>query len=937
MIQKNRNPKMILTKFNKKFFVLYHKLYKFIIICGMIKSDNYNKGGIKMGFRYGKIFSIVGLSILIYAQPIFAQPKTIQYGVELGYPPFKYEQNGQLEGFELDLSALIFYDNRYDVQYSYEPWEKVYEGVKDGMLDTCGMTVILKERQEDVLFTDPVYQSGVAIYTNKSFPRVSMDSLQQYRIAVGKEHFTEELLNDELGVHKYFVYKTIEGALEALKKGEVDILFENQQVVNYLLSKEDLKGSIIPQHMNLFPVEVAYAVSKDNPQLVEYMNRRIKHLKRKGLYEELYQKYFYTHSQYYQQALQVKIIITIGIIALIVIGIFVIQRMNIKYLNHKVKEEQSFLGKILDHAGILIIVWDFERTIIRINKFTEKITGFMEKEVVGNKLEGFFVRKEDKAAVQKLIHQLKDNASVVTQERKAVTRKKEELDILWNNSVVCDKNGKPIYIISMGVDITEQKRNQSDLQRSYQELEETYEELAAAEEELKHQFHQLQDKQKTIEWMAFHDSLTGLPNRAYFEKKAEKTIEKSKEEKLMCGFIVLDLDNFKTINDIYGHSTGDGLLKQIGQWFAENFDKEILIARFGGDEFVLLVPYLRNKEEIYPAIDDIIKKVNEPWEVEGKVLYNTMSIGAAFYPDDGENMPQLFKRADAAMYKAKEQGKNKYMFYEPAIHEVFLNKLELETDLRAAVALGEFEIYYQPQYNLHTGEIIGAEALLRWIHPIKGMISPADFIPVAEETGLILEIDRWVMVHTCEQISEWKEEEWFSGSIAVNLSSQFVQNQNLPDIIEGYLEEYALEPQFLQIEITETIAMRNIEVAIMNLQKIQKMGVKVALDDFGTGFSSLNYLMRLPIDIIKIDKSFVHDITAYKQEAAIAETLILLAHKIHLKVLAEGIETKEQYNFMMNKKCDMVQGFLFSKPVPRADFEELLKGERRGKKEKPVR
>jgi diguanylate cyclase (GGDEF)-like protein len=387
----------------------------------------------------------------------------------------------------------------------------------------------------------------------------------------------------------------------------------------------------------------------------------------------------------------------------------------------------------------------------------------------------------------------------------------------------------------------------------------------------------------------------------------------------------MDLDNFKTVNDTLGHMAGNELLKIIGDLMRNDMKDFESVARIGGDEFVFLLSSVNSMEKISDFAKEIMKLVKKPLIISNKEFHLTASIGIALYPDDGKDFNTLMKNADIAMYNAKGQGKNRYEFFTKEMNSGLMEKLELEESLRLAIKNNEFKVLYQPQINIETGKIDGMEALVRWIHPQKSIISPIKFIPLAEATGLIIAIGNIVLHEACMQNKLWQQAGYTPLRVAVNLSAKQFEQENLVEIIKKVLEDTGLEPKWLEIEITESILMKNLDFSIGVLNNLRNMGIHVSLDDFGTGYSSLNYLKRLPINTLKIDKSFVDNITIDPKDEIIARAIIELAHKMGLKIVAEGVEFAQQFNFLKEHKCDKVQGFLFSKPVPSEEFEQLLR------------
>ncbi|MFV2047946.1 EAL and GGDEF domain-containing protein [Metabacillus sp. YM-086] len=424
-----------------------------------------------------------------------------------------------------------------------------------------------------------------------------------------------------------------------------------------------------------------------------------------------------------------------------------------------------------------------------------------------------------------------------------------------------------------------------------------------------------------IHQMAYYDSLTGLPNRNMFKDHLNEHLSQVNDN--MLAVLFLDLDRFKIINDTKGHSTGDLLLQKAAKRLLEAVGNQGMVSRQGGDEFIILLEST-SYEEIEEVAQGIIQAFSQPFDLNGDEFFVTPSVGISLYPVDGEDQETLIKNADTAMYLAKERGKNNYQYYNSTLQNVSTRKMELEVGLRKALANEHFEVFYQPQYRLDTREVCGVEALLRWKHPKLGMISPADFIPLAEETGLIVPIGRWVLRKVCEQHKLWKDAGLGAVPVAVNVSVRQIQDLGFVDDVKQALRDFKLDPADLELEITESI-MQNIEFSRIVLNKLKELGVKIAIDDFGKGYSSLSYLKYLPIDKIKIDKSFVDDILDSTLNGSIAKAIIEMSHTMNFSVIAEGIEEEVQLAFLLNNFCELGQGYLLSKPLDVKGVTELMK------------
>jgi len=424
--------------------------------------------------------------------------------------------------------------------------------------------------------------------------------------------------------------------------------------------------------------------------------------------------------------------------------------------------------------------------------------------------------------------------------------------------------------------------------------------------------------------MAYYDSLTGLSNRILFNDRLGLALAQARRTKEMLAVLYIDLDNFKAINDTLGHAVGDRLLQLVGRRLKDCLRDGDTIARLGGDEFVVLLPQIRCAEDATVVATKLLESFGLPFDLDNNELFITTSIGISLYPYDGDDTETMLKNADTALYRAKEHGKNNYQLYTSAMNAKAFERLALENSMRRALDREEFVVYYQPQVNLATGQIVGMEALLRWQHPDLGLVYPSEFIGLAEETGLIISIGDFALRTACKQNKAWQDAGHPPVRIAVNLSAKQFYQQNLDDTIAQALDDTNLHPKFLELEITESVVMKDTTSVSASLYKLKDMGIQVTIDDFGTGYSSLSYLKRFPIDGLKIDRVFIRNLTTDPNDAAIAKAIIAMAKSLNLRVVAEGVETTDQLEFLRSLKCDEIQGYLISRPVPADEATALL-------------
>lgn len=440
-------------------------------------------------------------------------------------------------------------------------------------------------------------------------------------------------------------------------------------------------------------------------------------------------------------------------------------------------------------------------------------------------------------------------------------------------------------------------------------------------------FDRAEEKEKAerrIKYLATHDTLTDLPNRAMFNELLGVSIKAAHRYRRQCAVLFIDLDRFKIINDSLGHAAGDALLVEMADRLRGGVRASDVVARLGGDEFVVLLNEIAEREQAATAASHLLSLICKPLELNSHECRVTASIGIAMFPNDGADELALMKNADIAMYFAKQEGKNDIRFFSDNIQAQSVDRLTLETSLRYALERNELRLHYQPKRNVATGQIVGVEALLRWVHPDLGMLPPNRFIPLAEETGLIVPIGRWVMKTACAQNVAWQRDGLPPLSMAVNVSPRQFSDENLLRDVDHALAASGMDPKLLQIEITESMVMLNVEKAVQLLDAIQSRGVRLAIDDFGTGYSSMSIMKRFPIDTIKIDRSFVRDLPDNSEDKAIAQAIIGMGKALGLTIVAEGVETSAQQEFLREHACDEIQGFLCSRPVPADAIAELM-------------
>jgi diguanylate cyclase (GGDEF)-like protein len=495
----------------------------------------------------------------------------------------------------------------------------------------------------------------------------------------------------------------------------------------------------------------------------------------------------------------------------------------------------------------------------------------------------------------------------------------------WTDVVSRLNNSDQLLVIKKPFEAVEVVQSANALTRKWQNERMVRRQVETLEQEVTARTHGLETANKQLRHLATHDALTGLPNRVLMDDRIGQCIALADRQKQTFAVIVLDVDRFKMVNDSFGHRVGDELLKEVALRLKGVVRDVDTVARLGGDEFVLIITQSPEADAAENVAARIIEVMQTPVRIAGIDVHTTSSMGIAFYPRDASTIEALLAHADAAMYFAKQKGRNNFQCFMPRMDTATQEKVRLETDMHVALERGQFQLHYQPKVNTATGAMHGAEALLRWTHPELGEIPPSKFIPIAEESGLIGAIGAWVVREACRQARAWQDNGLPSLRVAVNLSASQFRQGDLLSIIRDALDTAGLEARFLEVELTESVVMSDPEESIAILEQLSAMGVLVSVDDFGTGYSSMSYLRRLPIDKIKIDRGFIGEVISRPDDASIVRAIVSLAHSLKLKVVAEGVESVEQLEFLKTLGCDQYQGFHFSPALPAAQFEALVR------------
>lgn len=535
--------------------------------------------------------------------------------------------------------------------------------------------------------------------------------------------------------------------------------------------------------------------------------------------------------------------------------------------------------------------WDIEKDHFFISPKVSEILG-IEKHDIEDDLEPWLERvhpDEWQKVTEHMKAYLEGQSGIYEDTYRIRNSDGDYIWILSHGKAIWDASGRAIRVAGSYTNVTEQMHNQEKL-------------------------HQL----------AFYDQLTGLPNRSMLFERIEQEIDQDVEQSQMIGFLYLDIDDFKQINDTIGHDFGDEFICKIARYLEGEMNEHTLVARLGGDEFGIAFFQLQDKQEVEKVARRLLDRIKRPWTLQENEFYVGVSIGITYYPDLAESASALLQNSDIAMFVVKDNGKDDYRIYDPIMHQRTWNYIKMNSQLRTAMDNQEFSLYYQPQVDVRTHKVIGVEALIRWEHPEDGFISPMQFIPFAEETGQIYAIGEWVMNTACAKKMTWENAGLENLKMSVNISNKRLAQDDVVAKIKHVIATHQIDGRCIELEITETAIMDDIERAIQVIHELKDLGVSIALDDFGTGYSSLTYLQRLPIDVLKVDRAFIKDIMNQTQVRHIFEFITQLAHELGLKIVAEGVETKEQLEFIEKTGCDIIQGYYYSRPVSSDVIEAVI-------------
>jgi len=818
-----------------------------------------------------------------------AQHPTIRLGIDKSFAPYEWlDENNRYKGITANFTALI--EERLGIQFEViknkETWNDVLNAAKNQEIDMLSCLVKTKSREKYLNFSPAYINSSAVIITEQSnhIQKLNLEKLHGKRVAISKGHYVQELVTKDHPKIIIVTAETMSDALKLVATGQADAFVGDVLAASYAIKKENLLNLTVAgstPYQNQFSL----ATSKHLPILNSIMQKALTSISEQEK-EEIYQHW---NNLKITEGISYSTLFKYIFIIILVFCFFAFWIYSLRKAARAQKESESRLQAILDHSPIGIWLSNTNSQYQFINKTFCNALGITEAQFLATKNLSDLVGEESANQI------IASDQSCLAQNEPHIFHKSllfadgklHDLEITKNK--IHNNSGKVIGIIGTSIDVTEKK------------------------------------KSDTLIWQqANFDSLTQLPNRLMFQDQLEHELLHAQREKHLLGLLFIDLDHFKAINDTLGHDVGDLLLIEASQRIKSCTRESDMVARLGGDEFTVILSDLHNESSIERVTAAIVNSLALPFQLNKQQSYISASIGITLYPNDGKTVTQLLQNADQAMYQAKKIGRNGYKYFTQSMQDAAQKHLQTVTDLRIAISEQQFQLYYQPIVNLTTGEIHKAEALIRWNHPVHGMVSPADFIPIAEDSGLIIEIGDWVFKEAARQAKQWQKSLGKKIQISINESPiQFQAKTNANTWID-YLKELNLLGESIVIEITEGLLMESSAHIQQQLLDYSEANIQVSMDDFGTGYSSLAYLNKFDIDYLKIDQSFTRNLAPGSHDMVLSEAIIVMAQKLGLKVIAEGIETEQQRQLLLDAGCDFGQGYLFSRPVPAEDFIALL-------------
>lgn len=846
--------------------------------------------------------SDTGLAFTESEQKWLQTHPTVSFTGDPNWLPYEaFDDKGNYIGIVAE--HLILIEVMTGLEFIINPsktWTESTLKAKQGLVDVLSETDD-SDLKSHLNFTLPYLSNPIVIAMHNRENYVEgITSIKHKKIALVKDYGYAAKIRRKYNAIKFVTVDDIHHGLIAVSTGEVDALLCTLALCSYTIAELDLNNVRITGKTE-FETKLALGVQKDLPELLSILNKAIKKISKEQ--NQMIRDNWIIDK--FADRIDYTLTYQVIIIAIALLAIFALWNrrlaLEIKLRNITEKELKSAeevlrlshqrLSFHREHSPLGVIEWNTNFEVVDWNHAAEKIFGYTKKEMQQPQATEKILPEEASEAVAAVWSDLLNNKGGLRSRNANITKDGRTILCEWYNTPLVDPDGNVIGVASLVDDITE--RTQSE---------------------------------EMIWKQANFDPLTGLPNRNMFHDRLSHEMLRAERDKTSLALLLIDLDQFKEVNDTLGHDVGDELLKNTAHRISSCVRTSDTVARLGGDEFTVILPELSDSSNIEDVTQKIMYKLEEEYHLGDEIIHISGSIGITLYPNDASNIETLIKNADQAMYAAKKKGRNHFSYFTQSLQDAAQNRLRLTSDLRSALSENQFEIYYQPIIDLQTGHIAKAEALLRWHHPARGMVSPLEFIHLAEETGIINDISDWVFTRSVKNANHWSKQFNSDFQVSVNMSPAQFRLDTPKFILEwqSYMQGLDISGQNIVVEITEGLLLNAEPDVIDKLLWLRDAGIQVAIDDFGTGYSSLSYLKKFDIDYLKIDKSFVCNLESNVNDIALCNAIIVMAHTLDLKVIAEGVETEGQKNILKEAGCDFVQGYLFSRPVPTEELEKIL-------------
>jgi len=823
------------------------------------------------------------------------QNRVVTYS-EVNWKPMSIIENNSMGGIMGDYLKLVA--NATGLKFKFikaSSWSDVLEKFKNKEIDLVPGVGSSPEEANLGLLSDRYAKYSMAIVTNNKY--TYLENLKVFKdktLAIPQYYTSYNFVKSTYPNTIIIPTKSIKEALTYVETGKADAFVGHIATALYSIAELNYTDLKICGTTD-FMFEHHYLIQNEKTILLSIINKAFSSITQQQK-NTIYSKWVDVKVE--QKINFEVVIIILFIVSLILLILYVRQQILAKH-NKELQILSKRMGLALDSIDGGIWDMNIADKSVYFDDNVKKMLGY-EGDGFANKFEEWYnrVHPEDiEHAMAAFDEAIKNKLPFLDNTHRLRHKKGHWIWVRDMALIEFDKTGEASRMIGLIIDITQMQEAQEEILR----------------------------QRDILDYQAHHDYLTNLPNRALFNDRVEQCIEKAKRVDTEVAFLYIDLDQFKQINDSLGHELGDKVLIEVATRLKSILRKSDTLARLGGDEFSIIIEDLSDFKDASVLAQKILKILNEPVIIDDNTMYVSSSIGISLYPKDATSISQLLKFADAAMYKAKDEGRNNYQFYSHEMTELALKRVLMQTSIRQAINNNEFVLYYQPQVDAKTNKLIGLESLIRWMHPKDGIIPPVKFIELAVEMGMMIEIDKWMMQNAIAQASSWKEEGVKHGKLALNLTSQQLMQEDFISWLNELLIKYDFNPSSLELEITESQIMNNPNKAIEKLTQLGNMGIELAIDDFGTGYSSLAYLKKLPIDKLKIDRAFIIELPDDEEDMGIVKAIIGLSDILNLDVIAEGVENIKQKDFLVENGCVNIQGYLYSKPIPATEIPNFIK------------